>query len=165
MKAALLIGLLYLVACVDSEAPEVTKQEQAETIEVHGCRPGTWDVGDGVCIDPWGGGGGGGGGGGDGRERATSVPSAHAVGGEFLGGGYAALFFFNTTNYCYEVHYTVTIVGGVELPIRYEVMKFVGQYTFALLDSGFIERFPLLNSKEVVGDYSTPRPDMQASCH
>lgn len=57
LAAACLIGLQ---ACVGPADPELAEQQQAEIIEVHGCRPGSWDVGDGVCIDPWPGGGGGG---------------------------------------------------------------------------------------------------------
>jgi hypothetical protein len=61
MKAmALLMGLVLLQACVDSD--DIGSAEQAEIIEVHGCRPGYWDIGDGICVDPWPGGGGGGGG-------------------------------------------------------------------------------------------------------
>jgi len=58
--AALLMGLVSLHACIDSD--DIGSAEQAEIIEVHGCRPGYWDIGDGICVDPWPGGGGGGGG-------------------------------------------------------------------------------------------------------
>jgi hypothetical protein len=47
--------LVALGACMDPADPATTEQEQDETIEVHGCRPGYIDVGEGddmVCIDP-----------------------------------------------------------------------------------------------------------------
>ena len=86
---ALLLSLASLHACVESE--ELAEQQQAEIIEVHGCRPGFLEVGEGdnwTCIlDPWwgrgaggggeggeSGGGGGGGGGGAGRTRAEARP-------------------------------------------------------------------------------------------
>jgi hypothetical protein len=56
----LVVCLIGLQACLGSVDPELAEQQQAEVIEVHGCRPGSWDLGDGVCIDPWPGGGGGG---------------------------------------------------------------------------------------------------------
>jgi hypothetical protein len=63
MKAIMTVAfLLGLVSCVDSEDLALTTQQQAETIEVHGCRPGLLTVGDGentTCMeDPWLGGGG-----------------------------------------------------------------------------------------------------------
>jgi hypothetical protein len=71
MRLALLLSLASLHACVDSE--DLAEQQQAEMIEVHGCRPGFLEVGEGdnwTCIlDPWWGRGGGGGGGGGGGER------------------------------------------------------------------------------------------------
>lgn len=54
--AALLIGLVSLHACVESDDPAVAEQQQDERIEVHGCRPGTVELGEGddfICIDPW----------------------------------------------------------------------------------------------------------------
>lgn len=58
------MAIVSLHACVgsDVDSDDIRIVDQAETIEVHGCRPGWLELG-GTCIDPWPGGGGGGGGG------------------------------------------------------------------------------------------------------
>jgi hypothetical protein len=67
MPVAVLMGLVSQHACVDAAdtEPELGEHQQAEIIEVHGCRPGSWDI-DGVCVEPWPTGGGGGPTGGEG---------------------------------------------------------------------------------------------------
>lgn len=65
-------------ACTDDPEPAHRELQFAEIVDVHGCRPGTWEVGEGdnmTCIDPWHGGGGGGGSpGGGGGERSPGGP-------------------------------------------------------------------------------------------
>ena len=82
------IALGFLSACAMSENPTTSEQEQAEILEVHGCRPGLLQVGD-ECVDPRGGGGGGpgptggergptdggGGGGGGGGADPNPIPT------------------------------------------------------------------------------------------
>lgn len=87
-----------LSACATDEEPAQGELQLAEIIEVHGCRPGTWEVGEGddrtcIYLDPgWGGGGGdyghvpreeiprgGGGGGGGGRPVGTPVAGEPGV--------------------------------------------------------------------------------------
>jgi hypothetical protein len=59
-RCLVVVGLVGLQACLGPDDPELAEQQQTEVIEVHGCRPGPWDVGNGVCVDPWPSGGGGG---------------------------------------------------------------------------------------------------------
>jgi hypothetical protein len=40
----LVVCLIGLQACLGSDDPELAEQQQAEVIEVHGCRPGSWDL-------------------------------------------------------------------------------------------------------------------------
>ena len=81
MTAALLMGLTSLPACVESD--DTGTVQQAEIIEVHGCRPGSWDIGDGICVDPWPGGGGGGPTGGDGGLGGPGGGGPGGGGGTF----------------------------------------------------------------------------------
>ena len=56
--AALLMGFSSLHACA-AEDPEVARLQQDERIEIHSCRPGTLELGDGadiICVEPWPGG-------------------------------------------------------------------------------------------------------------
>ena len=56
MKAQLAM-LLAIGACVAADDPEVGTRRQDERIDVHGCRPGTIEVGEGADFtckeDPW----------------------------------------------------------------------------------------------------------------
>ena len=85
-RAAVVLVLTSLYACVGYEE-DISEQQQAEErIEVHSCRPGWLEVGD-VCIDPWHGGGSGGGGGGGGEERRPGGPGGGGGGCMGLGCG------------------------------------------------------------------------------
>jgi hypothetical protein len=81
----LLLLTIGIAACVDSEDPALTEQQQAETIEVHGCQPGYIEIGEGrnkTCVEPWWGEGGGGGGGPVGGEREPSGGGGGGGGGD-----------------------------------------------------------------------------------
>jgi hypothetical protein len=80
---ALVMWFASLAACTDGPESELAKVQQAEIIEVTGCRPGTLGNGE-VCIDPLEGGGDGGGGGPTGGEGGPSGPGGGGGGG---GGG------------------------------------------------------------------------------
>jgi len=71
MPVALLMGLVSQHACVEAADTELGEHQQAEIIEIHGCRPGSWDI-DGVCVEPWPTGGGGGPTGGEGGPSGPS---------------------------------------------------------------------------------------------
>lgn len=58
MKRWIMLATIALGACATDEEPAQGKAQLAEIIDVHGCRPGTWEVGEGDnwgCFDPWGG--------------------------------------------------------------------------------------------------------------
>jgi hypothetical protein len=78
-------AIALLQACTVSEEPATSEQEQAEVIEVHGCRPGFWQLDDGTCIEPPRGGGGGPGP--TGGERGPGERGPGAGGGGGGGGG------------------------------------------------------------------------------
>jgi hypothetical protein len=103
-----LIGLLHLPACITADDPDVAELQQDEIIEVHGCRPGFWELGDGTCVDPWPWHPGGGGGGGPiGGERRPAGPGGGGGGGGGGAGGPGA----NITDPSIYIQYTT--VGGV----------------------------------------------------
>jgi hypothetical protein len=87
MKAIWIMFLASgLTACATEEEPAQGELQQAEIIEVHGCRPGTLGNGE-VCIDPLEGGGDGGGGGPTGGEGGPSDPGGGGGGGGAGSGG------------------------------------------------------------------------------
>jgi hypothetical protein len=82
-----LLGCACLASCLSVEPDDLSlgEHEQAEIIEVHGCRPGWLQHGD-VCVDPTEGGGDGGGGGPTGAEGGPGGPGGPGPGGGPGGG-------------------------------------------------------------------------------
>jgi hypothetical protein len=68
-----------LTACADDPDSELGKKQQAETIEVRGCRPGTIGNGE-ICVDPLEGGGGGASGGSTGGDGSPGGPGGSGGG-------------------------------------------------------------------------------------
>jgi hypothetical protein len=59
MKVQMVAIVVAIQACVGADDPEVGERAQSERIEVHSCRPGTLELGEGddmICVEPWPGG-------------------------------------------------------------------------------------------------------------